>query len=84
MAKVRAMYDHAGNQVQEAKLSDAVQIVGWKELPQAGDEMVEVETEKKAHEVVRAREMKKKEEKAISDRIESDKRLQEHLLVSRN
>jgi len=36
-AKVRAMFDHSGNPIMEAKLSDAVQIIGWRDLPTAGD-----------------------------------------------
>ena len=84
MAKVRAMYDHAGSQVQEARLSDAVQIIGWKDLPSAGDEILEVESERKAHAVIRTRENKKKQLKAFEDLIDYDKRIEEHNVVSIN
>ncbi|XP_033227277.1 translation initiation factor IF-2, mitochondrial isoform X1 [Belonocnema kinseyi] len=81
MARVRAMYDHAGSQVEEARLSDAVQIIGWKDLPSAGDEILEVESERKAHEVIRARENKKMQLKAVEDLVDYDKRIEEHNAV---
>lgn len=81
MAKVRGMYDHAGNQLKEAKLSDAIQIMGWKDLPEAGDEMFQVDSESKAHEIIRLRESIKMDHLAVEHRVESDKRLQEHLVI---
>ncbi|KAG8036359.1 hypothetical protein G9C98_003681 [Cotesia typhae] len=50
-AKVRAMFDHAANPVSEAKLSDAVQIIGWRELPSVGEEIIEVENEQRVYKV---------------------------------
>lgn len=44
-AKVRSMFDEQGKPIQEAPPSTPVEIVGWKELPSAGDEIFEVETE---------------------------------------
>lgn len=44
-AKVRAMFDDRGKPLQEARPATPVEIVGWKELPSAGDEVLEVETE---------------------------------------
>ena len=44
-AKVRAMFDDSGKPVQVATPSSPVEIVGWKELPSAGDEIIEVESE---------------------------------------
>ncbi|XP_008553600.1 translation initiation factor IF-2, mitochondrial [Microplitis demolitor] len=64
-AKVRAMFDHAANPVSEAKLSDAVQIIGWRELPLVGDEIIEVEDEKRAHVVIRYRKAKENATKAV-------------------
>lgn len=54
-AKVRAMFDHAGKPVSEASLAEAVQIIGWRELPMAGDEIIEVEDERRAHIVMNYR-----------------------------
>ncbi|XP_011630963.1 translation initiation factor IF-2, mitochondrial isoform X2 [Pogonomyrmex barbatus] len=78
-AKVRAMFDHSGNPVMEAKLSDAVQIIGWKDLPTAGDEILEVENEKKVRMVMRYREAKKAAQLAEEHRIAADKKHEEYL-----
>lgn len=40
--KVRMMLDNQNNVLQEANPSDAVQILGWKDLPQAGQEFLQV------------------------------------------
>ena len=44
-AKVRGMFDDKGKPVQSAGPSEPVEIIGWKELPSAGDEILEVESE---------------------------------------
>lgn len=81
-AKVRAMFDHSGNPVTEAKLSEAVQIIGWKDLPAAGDEILEVDNEKKARMVMRYREAKKALLIAKEHKIAADKKHEEYLIVS--
>ncbi|KAH0568056.1 translation initiation factor IF-2, mitochondrial isoform X1 [Cotesia glomerata] len=64
-AKVRAMFDHAANPVSEAKLSDAVQIIGWRELPSVGEEIIEVEDEQRVHLVLRFRKTLEDKFKAV-------------------
>lgn len=81
-AKVRSMFDHSGNPVMEAKLSDAVQIIGWKDLPTAGDEILEVENEKKVRTVMRYREATKATQLTQEHKIAADKKHEEHLKVS--
>lgn len=44
-AKVRFLFDENERDVKEAGPSAAVQVVGWKELPSAGDTILEVESE---------------------------------------
>lgn len=44
-AKVRLMFDENGKPIQEAYPSMPVGIVGWRDLPSAGDEILEVESE---------------------------------------
>nr|CAD7430981.1 unnamed protein product [Timema monikensis] len=44
-AKVRAMFDEQGHNIQEAPPSTPVEIIGWRDLPSAGDELLEVESE---------------------------------------
>ncbi|XP_060951817.1 translation initiation factor IF-2, mitochondrial [Limanda limanda] len=51
-AKVRLLYDENGRALTEAGPSCAVEVVGWKELPSAGDVILEVESEQRAREVV--------------------------------
>lgn len=81
-AKVRAMFDESGSIVSQAGLSDAVQIIGWRELPIAGDEILEVESEKQAHMVMRYRNGKLGETKSMEQKIVADQKHQEHLVVS--
>lgn len=44
-AKVRFLFDEKGRAVTEAGPSAAVEVVGWKDLPSAGDLLLEVESE---------------------------------------
>lgn len=81
-AKVRAMFDHSGNPVTEAKLSEAVQIIGWKDLPNAGDEILEVENERKLRTVIRYRETVQAEQLAEEHKQAADKKHEEYLIVS--
>ncbi|XP_011301783.1 translation initiation factor IF-2, mitochondrial [Fopius arisanus] len=64
-AKVRAMFDHGGAPVSEAKLSEAVQIIGWRELPFAGDEILEVQDEHRASVIIRHRQGQQAKTKAL-------------------
>lgn len=43
--KVRKILDHQNNVLQEANPSDAIQIIGWKDLPQSGQEFLQVSTD---------------------------------------
>lgn len=44
-AKVRAMFNEWGQTVQQAPPSTPVEVLGWRELPSAGNEVTEVESE---------------------------------------
>lgn len=66
-AKVRALFDHAGLPVDSAEPGTPVEILGWRELPLAGDEILEVESEKEASSVMRWRHAKAQKEKAEHD-----------------
>ena len=62
--RVRAMFDDKGRQVKEAGPSTPVEVLGFEDLPEAGDTLVVVENEKKARELAeRMREKREKEEK---------------------
>lgn len=63
-AKVRALFDHAGFPVDSAAPGTPVEILGWRDLPMAGDEIIEVESEKVASSVMRWRHAQSLKEKA--------------------
>lgn len=79
-AKVRAMFNESGQPVLEAKLSEAVQIIGWKVLPNVGDEILEVENDRVLQEVLRFREKERDEALAIEHKLFAEKKLEEHLI----
>lgn len=62
-AKVRFMFDENNQAVREAGPSIAVEIVGWKDLPSAGEEILEVESEQRAREVVEWRSYMEEQDK---------------------
>lgn len=59
-----------------------VEILGWRELPFAGDQILEVDTERKAHSVIRFRQSQSQTEKSITDldaiRIKEEKHNEEY------
>lgn len=81
-AKVRGLFDHTGSPLESASPGTPVEILGWRELPFAGDQILEVETEKKAHSVIRYRQSQCQTEKAITDldaiRIKEEKHNEEY------
>src|SRR5512133_1303998 len=60
MGRVRAMFDYLGQRVTEAEPSTAVQILGFEEVPSAGDNFQVVEDEGKARTIVSFRQEKAK------------------------
>lgn len=62
-AKVRSMFDENGKAISEAGPSMPVGIVGWKDLPSAGEEIIEVESEPRAREVIDWRKYEQEQEK---------------------
>lgn len=66
-AKVRAMFDHSGQPIFEAFPGTPVEILGWRDVPQAGDEILEVVSEKQAHSVMHWRHAQSLKEKAEQD-----------------
>ncbi|KAG4079054.1 hypothetical protein HA402_001709 [Bradysia odoriphaga] len=66
-AKVRGLFDHTGQLIESATPGTPVEILGWRELPFAGEGILEVESEKKANSVIAFRQSKSRTEKALSD-----------------
>ncbi|CAK9813948.1 Translation initiation factor IF-2, mitochondrial [Anthophora quadrimaculata] len=79
-AKVRAMFNDSGFPVLEAKPSEVVQIIGWKTLPDVGDEIVEVKNDKVLQEVLKLREKEHNEALAMQHKIGADQKHKKHLI----
>jgi len=63
--RVRAMFDDKGRPLRSAEPSTPVEVLGFEDLPMAGDTLVVVESERKARELAeKIREKREKEEKA--------------------
>ncbi|XP_067629595.1 translation initiation factor IF-2, mitochondrial [Eurosta solidaginis] len=77
-AKVRGLFDHNGKPMTEAAPGTPVEILGWRELPLAGDIVLEVESEKNAHQVLRWREHEAKFQKAEEAIDEIRQKEEEH------
>lgn len=58
--KVRALIDDMGRRIKEAGPSTPVEVLGFSEVPQAGDHFVVVEDEKKARQIAMARQHKER------------------------
>ncbi|XP_034115801.2 translation initiation factor IF-2, mitochondrial [Drosophila albomicans] len=77
-AKVRGLFDHNGQPLTEAPPGTPVEILGWRELPLAGELILEVESEKKAHAVLKYREHQAQLEKIESTSDDIRKKEEEH------
>ncbi|KAG9334210.1 hypothetical protein JZ751_008508 [Albula glossodonta] len=78
-AKVRFLFDENGRAVSEAGPSVAVEIVGWKDLPSAGEEILQVESEQRAREVVDWRQYVEEQDRLQEDLRAIEAKQQEHL-----
>uniref|UniRef100_A0A8C6HTR0 Translation initiation factor IF-2, mitochondrial n=1 Tax=Mus spicilegus TaxID=10103 RepID=A0A8C6HTR0_MUSSI len=77
-AKVRLIFDENGKVLNEAYPSMPVGITGWRDLPSAGDEILEVESEPRAREVIEWRKSEQKEEKGKDDLKIMEEKRKEH------
>uniref|UniRef100_A0A4W6DSX0 Translation initiation factor IF-2, mitochondrial n=2 Tax=Lates calcarifer TaxID=8187 RepID=A0A4W6DSX0_LATCA len=78
-AKVRLLFDENGRALTEAGPSCAVEVVGWKELPSAGELILEVESEQRAREVVEWRNYEEEEMKLEEERSAIELKQTQHL-----
>lgn len=60
--RVKAMFDERGNKVEAAKPSTPVQVLGFDGMPQAGDVMVVMDSERDAREIALKRQQLKREQ----------------------
>ncbi|XP_070683855.1 translation initiation factor IF-2, mitochondrial isoform X2 [Pempheris klunzingeri] len=78
-AKVRFLFDENGRVVTEAGPSAAVEVVGWKELPSAGDVILEVESEQRAKEVVEWRSYEEEQQRLQEEQSAIELKQRAHL-----
>ncbi|MFN3264670.1 MAG: translation initiation factor IF-2, partial [Aquificaceae bacterium] len=64
--RVRAMFDDRGRKLKEAGPSVAVEVLGFEELPMAGDQLKVVEDEKTARQIAEQRKLKKEQMEKVS------------------
>lgn len=64
--RVRAMFDDKGRRVNSAGPSIPVEVLGFEELPMAGDQLKVVEDEKKARQIAEQRKLKKEQMEKVS------------------
>ncbi|KAI4468575.1 translation initiation factor if-2-related [Holotrichia oblita] len=79
MAKVRTIKDAEGRTIAEVSPGYPAEIDGWKDLPSAGELVLEVKNEKQAKSALRAREAKKQIEKQMQDAEIISAKEQQHL-----
>ncbi|XP_043911106.1 translation initiation factor IF-2, mitochondrial [Protopterus annectens] len=77
-AKVRLLFDENGKIMDAAGPSLPVEIVGWKDLPSAGDEILEVESEQRAREIVEWRNYAEEQRKMEKDLEVIEAKQREH------
>ncbi len=58
--KVRALIDEHGRRVKEAPPSTPIEVIGFNEVPHAGDHFIVVENERRAKEIAQARQHKER------------------------
>lgn len=66
-AKVRVLNSADGRSVQEAPPSTPVSVLGWREMPSAGDQVLEVTSERRANEVMKWRHNQRMKDKQVAD-----------------
>jgi translation initiation factor IF-2 len=67
--KIRAMFDDKGRKLNSAGPSTPVEVLGFEELPTAGDTFMVVEDEKKARQIAEIRKQKKEQQEKLSKGI---------------
>jgi translation initiation factor IF-2 len=64
--KIRAMFDDKGRKLNSAGPSTPVEVLGFEELPMAGDTFMVVEDERKARQIAEIRRQKKEQQEKLS------------------
>lgn len=77
-AKVRLLFDSNNKAVKEVGPGMPVEVVGWKDLPNVGEEILEVESENRAREVVDWRRYMEEQNKLTEDQRVIESKKKEH------
>ncbi|XP_017776839.1 PREDICTED: translation initiation factor IF-2, mitochondrial isoform X2 [Nicrophorus vespilloides] len=78
LCRVRSIKDHDGKQLTEVKPGYPAEVEGWKDLPSAGEVVLQVDSEKTARNVIKARESKKQLAKQEEDAIAISSKEEQH------
>ncbi|XP_018333347.1 translation initiation factor IF-2, mitochondrial isoform X2 [Agrilus planipennis] len=78
-AKVRALKDEKGNILESVAPGFPAEIEGWRDLPPAGELVLQVDSEKRAKSAIRAREEKKELKRAEEDLKYIKEKEEQHL-----
>ncbi|KAG0343598.1 hypothetical protein BG004_005146 [Podila humilis] len=67
--KVKALVNDTGKNVKEAPPGTPVKVMGWKELPKAGDEMLGADSEEQAKQAITNRALKKERQEQLKSLV---------------
>lgn len=79
MGRVRCLKDAEGRDLKEVGPGFPAEIDGWKDIPAAGEQVLEIDSEKKARVVIKVRESKKQTQKQEEDATIIAAKEQQHL-----
>ncbi|RDD42981.1 Translation initiation factor IF-2, mitochondrial [Trichoplax sp. H2] len=84
-AKVRLLLNHAGKQIKEALPSHPIQVVGWRNLPEVGDDVIQTNSEAESRELIDIRNLILKRRREEANSVVALKRKQsEGVLKNKN
>lgn len=78
MAKVKALKDEEGRPLQKVSPGYPAEVEGWRELPPAGAQVLQVESERKARDILKIREELKEKQKLEQNAQEITKKREQH------
>lgn len=82
-AKVRGLFDHNNQPIDAVTPGTPTEILGWRELPAAGDIVLEVDNERKASSVLKFREQAEQMKRAEMDLDVINQKREEHNVIYR-
>lgn len=77
-AKVRSLFDNNNDILDEVTPGMPAEVLGWAEIPNAGEIILEVPSVSKANDIVNMRALKSRTQKAEADLFEIDKKRKDH------